>query len=273
MLLFLLLLILVPVLGTLYNSLFRDTVFLPKEFLGLGNYGALLSQSGFRQAALFTLLFVVVSVPLELALGMALALLLNEPIRGRGWFRATVLIPWAIPAAISARTWELIYNYQYGPANYLLHLLGLEPVNWLGSDIGAFLAVVLADAWKTTPFVALILLAGLAAIPRDLIQQAQVDGAHIGQRFLHVILPLLRPVLVVALLFRTIDALRIFDLNYVLTGGGPGGATTSFSLLGYKYFLAGDFGTGSAVSVILFVIALGLSLAYIHFGRFGENLR
>jgi multiple sugar transport system permease protein len=131
---------------------------------------------------------------------------------------------------------------------------------------------VVSDVWKTTPFVAIILLAGLQAIPDELYSQARVDRANFLQRFFKITLPLLKPVLIVALLFRTIDALRIFDLIYVLTGGGPGGATTSFSLYGYKYFLAGDFGYGSSVSVILFIIALGLSVFYVRLGKWNREV-
>ena len=132
------------------------------------------------------------------------------------------------------------------------------------------MAVVLSDTWKTTPFVAIILLAGLSAIPRTLYEQAKVDGANFIQQFFRITIPMLRPVLIVALLFRTIDALRIFDLIYVLTLGGPGGTTNSLSMYGYKYFLSGDFGYGSTVSVILFLIAFGLSVLYIKLGKFNE---
>jgi multiple sugar transport system permease protein len=146
------------------------------------------------------------------------------------------------------------------------------PVNWLGSPPGAFLSLVAADAWKTTPFAAIILLAGISGIPEELYRQARVDGANIVQRFFHITLPLLRPVLLVTLLFRTIDALRIFDVIYVLTGGGPGGATTSLSLYGYEYFLAGDFGYGSAVSVVLFLIAFSLAILYVRLSGYQKEI-
>jgi multiple sugar transport system permease protein len=131
--------------------------------------------------------------------------------------------------------------------------------------------VVLADAWKTTPFAALLLLAGLSAIPEDLYRQAMVDRATPWQRFARITLPLLRPVLVVTVLFRSVEAVRIFDILFVLTGGGPGGSTLALSLLGYGYFASGDFGYGSAVSVVLFLLALGFSLAYVRLGGFGKE--
>ncbi len=266
--------VIVPVIGTFAGSLMQDVTFLPKRFLGTGNYRALLSDPGFWQALRFTCLFTLVSVPLELVLGLAFALLLAHPSPMRGMLRACVLIPWAIPAAVSGRVFQLVYNYHYGLANYLAGILGLSdgPVNWLGTPVGAFASLVTADAWKTTPFVAIILLAGLSAIPEDLHLQAEVDRAGFVQRFARVTLPLLSPVIVVALLFRTIDALRVFDLVFVLTGGGPGGSTSSLSLYGYQYFLGGDFGYGSAVSVALFLIALGLSVLYVRAGRFAREL-
>ncbi len=266
--------VLVPVLGTVYTSFFRDISFLPRQWIGLGNYLTLVGDSDFWQSFRFSMLFILVSVPLELAAGMLLALLLNFPSRVRGIMRACILIPWAIPAAVSGRIWELIYNYEYGLANFLVARLGLSDlsVNWLGSAGGAFWAIVIADLWKTTPFVAIILLAGLSAIPEDLYKQAQVDGAHFLQRFFSITIPLMRPIIVVALLFRTIDALRIFDLIYVITSGGPGGATDALSLYSYRYLIGGDFGYGSSVSVVIFLLAFLLSLSYVKLGRFGEDL-
>jgi multiple sugar transport system permease protein len=272
---FILLFILIPVLGTIITSAFKDVTFLEKKFIFLQNYKYMLIDPGFWQALRFSVLFILVSVPVEMLLGFIFALVLNDPIPFRSFLRACILIPWAIPAAISARTWELIYNYNYGLANFLCIKLRLsnEPINWLGSDYGAFISLVISDAWKTTPFVAIILLAGLQAIPRELYLQAQIDGTNFLQRFYKITLPLLKPVIIVALLFRTIDGLRIFDLIYVLTNGGPGGSTTSLSLYGYKYFILGDFGYGSAISVALFIIAFALSIMYVKLGRFSEQIK
>ncbi len=271
---FVVIFILVPVLGTLADSFFLDVTYRPQRFLGAGNFIWLFDDPGFWRALRFTGLFVLVSVPLEVILGLIIALVLNERLPLRGLMRAVVLIPWAIPAVVSGRIFELIYNYSYGAANYVLITLHLSrgPVNWLGSGIGAFLALVAADSWKTTPFAAIILLAGLSAIPQDLYRQAQVDRANLVQRFFKITLPLLKPVLIVVLLFRTIEALRVFDLIFVLTGGGPGGGTTSISLFSYDYFSAGDFGYGSAASVILFFIALGLSLGLVRLARVEEGV-
>jgi multiple sugar transport system permease protein len=267
---FLIIFIVVPSIGSFVNSLTRDVGFLPVKFESFRNYAAVLSDPAFRQSVRFTLLFIVVSVPLELCLGLIFALVLDADVPFRGLLRACVLIPWAIPVTVSSRAWELIYNYNYGLANYLFMTLHLSsaPVNWLGTQYGAFIAVVIVDAWKTTPFVAVILLSGLQAIPAELYDQARIDRAGFLQAFRFITLPLLKPVIITAVLFRTIDALRVFDTVFVLTRGGPGGATTSVSLYAYKYFLSGDFGYGSAISIILFLIALVLAVFYVRIARF-----
>jgi multiple sugar transport system permease protein len=267
--------IIIPVCGTLLTSLHRDVTFLPEQWIGLQNYLRLARDLHFWQSVRFTALFVLVSVALELGFGMLFALLLNERMPGQRFLRIALLVPWAIPMAVSARIWELMLNYQFGLFNFLIRWLGISqtPVNWLGSSWGAFAALVISDVWKTTPFVAIILLAGFAAIPRDLYRQAMIDGTHFVQRFRYITLPLLRPVLVVALLFRTIDAIRIFDLIYVLTGGGPGGATTSLSFYAFQYDVSGDFGYGSALALVTFLLAGLLAVGYIRAGHFGEVLR
>jgi len=266
---FILFFCLVPVLGTFINSCFQDVTFMQRKFVFLSNYRQLFFDSGFWNSLRFTLLFTAVSVPFELVIGFIFALLLNEPMVRRGFIRVVVLIPWAIPTVISAKIWELIYNFNYGLANYLFRVVGIsqEPINWLGSSLSAFFSLIIADAWKTAPFMAIIILAGLSSIPNSLYGQAKVDGANFSQRFFKITLPILKPILIVALLFRTIDALRVFDVIYVLTHGGPGGSTESVSMYGYKYFLSGDFGYGSSISVVLFLIAFVLSIFYIRMSR------
>jgi len=266
---FILVFLLTPIVGTIQSSFYQDVAFLPKRFTGLSNYLVLFQDSAFRQAALFTLLFVGVSVPLECLIGLIFALVLQRSLPGKGMWRALVLIPWAIPATVSAKTFQLIFQYHDGLMNALLQGIGITnaPIHWLGGAPSAFFALVLADAWKTAPFAAILFLAGLASIPDDLHRQAKVDGAHFLRRFIHITLPLLKPVITVVLLFRIIDALRVFDLNYVLTGGGPGGATTSLSLLGYQRYLSGDFGLGAAVSVLLFLSAWLFTWLYLRQAR------
>jgi len=270
LLVFISLFIVIPVLGTIWTSLFRDVTYLETAFALFGNYRRLLADASFWQSMKFTLLFVAVCIPLELFLGMVFALILNEKLPGRGVLRAAVLVPWAIPTIVAARTWELIYNYSYGLANWALALFHVAsgPVNWLGTPLSSFGALVIADVWKTTPFVTIILLAGLQTIPEQIYEQARVDGTTFHQRFFRITLPILRPVIAVALIFRTIDTIRILDLIYVITGGGPGGSTTSLSLYGYKFFNEGDFGYGSAIAVVVFLMAFVLSITYLRVGGF-----
>lgn len=265
--------ILLPVFGTFIISFFRDVTFLPTKFIAFDNYLRLFSDAYFINSVLFTLLFTIVSVTIELIIGLIFALVLNEALPARVFLRITLLIPWVIPIAISGRIWELLYNYDYGLLNYLVVTLGIssEPISWLGTTSGAFISIVISDVWKTTPFMSVIILAGLSTINDELYEQAKMDGAKILQRFFNITLPLLKPVLIVALLFRTIDAVRIFDLIYVLTGGGPGGSTTSLSLYAYNYYVAGDSGYGSAVSVIVFFIAVTLSAFYLRTANLKGN--
>jgi multiple sugar transport system permease protein len=267
--------ILLPVIGTFLNSLYLDVSFLPKQFVGLRNYADLLGSLDFWQSLRFTLAYTVAAVVLEGFFGVVFALLLNETFKGRGFLRVVILIPWAIPTIVSARTWQLIYEYNYGIMNYLVMQLGLAPerINWMGTEFGAFWALVFADVWKTTPFVVLILLAGLQAIPEDLYQQAKVDGAGLFRRFYKITLPILKPVLIIALIFRTIDSLRMFDLVYVLTGGGPGGSTQTLSYLGFAAFANDNFGMGSTVSIVTFMISFAITLVYLRAGKFSEQLK
>jgi multiple sugar transport system permease protein len=198
------------------------------------------------------------AVALEMALGVAFALLLHQRFRGRGGVRALVMLPWALPTAVMALAWAWIFNDSFGVLNDLLERVGLVagPVAWLGGPATAMLGLVIADVWKTTPFVMLIVLAGLQGIPEQVLEAARVDGLSSGQRLRRVVLPLLAPSLLVALAFRSVQAYGAFDLPYVMTGGGPGGATETVSLYAYQnYFRYLEFGYGSAVVVQGVVLA------------------
>ena len=256
---------LLPLIGTFWISFWRDVSFLPKKFLGIDNYLRLFKDPQFLQSLYFTTLFTVFSVAIEMVLGIIFALVINEK---KGIIRGIILLPWVIPSVISARIWQLIYRYDYGLANFLLEKIFHFSINWLGSPSGAFFSLLLADVWRTAPFVTIIILAGLQAIPEDLYKQAKIDGTNFFQRFFKITIPLLKPIIIVALLFRTIDALRIFDIIYVITGGGPAGTTTSLSIYAYKYFLLGDFSYGATISVILFFIAFFIAIFYIKIGKF-----
>lgn len=264
--------ILYPVLGTLWSSFFDKNGI---EWVWFENYGKVLGTSDFWQALKFTLLFALATIFFESLFGLLFALLLNETFKGRGILRAVVLIPWAIPTIISARIWQVIYNYSYGVLNHLAVNLGFIPekMDWLGTSTSAFWSLVIADVWKTTPFVVIILLAGLQAIPGDIYKQARVDGAKMFKRFSKITLPLVMPVLAIAMIFRTIDAIRIFDLVYALTGGGPGGATETLSYLGYEAFNQLQMGRFSAISVLTFVISFAITIIYVKAGKFGESVK
>ncbi len=267
--------VLIPVAGTYYNSFFRDVTYLPRKFVGLANFSNILSDPDFLNAFRFTLLFTGMTVAIETVFGLLFALLLNEQFRGRSMLRAVVLIPWAIPTIVSAKIWKLIFDYSYGVLNFCIISFGVssDKINWLGAPIAAFWALVIAEVWKTTPFVVIILLAGLQALPKELYLQAQIDGAGLWKRFRAITLPLIRPVLLIALIFRTIDSLRVFDLVYVLTGGGPGSSTKTLSVVGFEWYTSDLFGKGSAVSVITFCIVFAITIAYLKIGRFRESLQ
>jgi multiple sugar transport system permease protein len=238
----------------------RLLVFDISRFVGLDNYRVLIGDARFWNALKNTLYFTALSTGVELLLGLSIALLINRKFRFQGIITALILVPWAIPTVVSARMWELIYNVDFGVLNYLL---GLK-VNWLGSPLWAMHAAILADVWKTTPFVVLLLLAGLKVIPRDLYQAARVDGAGAWYSFIHITLPLIKPVILVALLFRTLDAFRVFDIIYVLTGGGPANTTETLSVYAYKVlFQTLRFGYGSTLAVVVFLGTGIISLFYV----------
>jgi multiple sugar transport system permease protein len=258
---FLALVTIYPVLYVIYLSLHRSLpIFGIWRFRGLGNYAFLAHDDRFWNAAGNTLYFTTVSVTIELVLGLCLAVLLNRAFRFRGIVLALVLLPWAVPTVVSARIWEWIYNTDLGVLNYLLS----RQINWLGSPRWALNAAVFMDVWKTTPFVVILLLAGLRNIPRDLYAAARVDGAGSWSLFRHISLPQLRPLILIVLLFRTLDAFRVFDAVYVLTGGGPANTTETLSIYAYKVlFQTLQFGYGSTISFVVFLCMVGISLVYV----------
>ncbi len=249
-----------PVFYVFYLSLHKKVLaFNISTFTGLDNYIYLLGDSRFWNALKNTAYFTGVSVALELMLGLSVAVLLNRAFKGKGFMRAVVLIPWAVPTVVSAKMWEWIYNTDFGILNYIL---GTD-VNWLGSTFWAINAAIFMDVWKTTPFVALLLIAGLQVIPTDLYSAAKVDGAGNWYIFTRITLPLLMPVILIVLVFRTLDAFRVFDAVYVLTGGGPANTTETLSIYAYKVlFQLLQFGYGSTLSVIVFLCVGLISVFY-----------
>lgn len=268
--LFVLVFIFYPISESVRLSFYRLILTLPwlgQQFVGFENFADLLSDPVAVRSFFTTLVFVAVTIPLELMLGLGMALVMNEVFRGRGLLRAVVLIPWAIPTVVSSQMWRFIFNDRYGLFNFVL--FGDQTSQYLAPLAHPQLAlgaIMMAEVWKTTPFAALILLAGLQTIPDELYEAASIDGATAWQKFRHVTLPLIKPALLLALLFRTIDALRVFDLVFVMTQGGPADATNVLQFYGYKKsFAEGMLGYGSAIAVGVFLLSLILSLVYIRF--------
>lgn len=249
-----------PLLATGWLSLHRlILVFHEQRWVGAAQYTFLLRDGRFWSALGNTGYFAAVAVGCELSLGLLFAVLLNSAFRGRGVLRAAVLVPWTIPTVVSAKLWAYLFNADFG---LLPRLLPGHDVNWLGAPGYAMHAAILVDVWKTTPFVTLILLAGLQVIPPEVINAARLDGAGALRVFWSITLPLLRPALAVALLFRSLDAFRVFDAVYVLTEGGPANTTETLSIYAYKTLMrAGDFGYGSALAMATFFCVALLSVA------------
>jgi multiple sugar transport system permease protein len=241
------------------------------RWAGLKNYSTALSDPKFWDAVKTTFIFTGASVVLETLLGLAMAMAMHSAFRGQGVLRTVVLVPWAILTVVTAITWQTIFEPTLGFVNSLLGVLGLpNDTVWLGEEPQALIVMIIADVWKTAPFMALLLLAGLQVIPDDIYEAARVDGATAWQRFTKITLPLLKPALLVALIFRTLDALRIFDLPFVLTKGAHG--TTTLSLISYETFQTNRIlGLGSALAVLTFIIVMIVSFVYIRF--VGGNIR
>lgn len=261
-----------PIFESFRLSFYRMILTLPwlgQKMVGWENYLDLWTDPVAMQALRTTLIFVGVTIPLELLVGLGMALVMNEVFHGRGLLRAVVLIPWAVPTVVSSQMWRFIFNDRYGLVNFVL--FGGDASRYLAplaDPYLALIAIMIAEVWKTAPFAGLILLAGLQAIPDDLYDAASIDGATSWQKFHHVTLPLIRPALLLALLFRTIDGLRVFDLVFVMTQGGPADATNVLSFYGYKkIFAEGMVGYGSAVAVTVFLVSLILSLTYLRILR------
>ena len=247
-----------PIAATLWEALHLHDLRLPwlgRPFIGLGNFVEAAGDDRFLAALGRTVVFAAITVPLELALGLALALVMHIAVRGRAPIRLALLLPWTIPAVVAALVWRFIADAQ--------------GADWFLTPLGAWVPIAAADIWKTTPFVAVLLLAGLQTIDPALHEAAAIDGAGPVRRFVTITLPLLRQAIVVAAAFRTLDALRLFDLPYVMTGGGPGTATEPLSLYAFIALMQRlRFGYGSALSIVVFVLTFGFALVWVRtFGR------
>lgn len=259
-----------PLFRTVFFSFTDATLATLDGFQGVGldNYLWLLRDPVWWRAVWNTLLFTVVSVGIETALGLGIALILNAHLPGRGLLRAAVLIPWAIPTVVSAQMWGWMFHDLYGVVNAILMGLGLiaEPRAWTADPDLALPVVIAVDVWKSTPFMALLILAALQMLPRDLYEAARVDGVHPVKVFFRITLPPIRPALMVAVLFRTLDALRVFDLMYVLTGNSR--STMSMSVYARQYLIDfQDVGYGSAAATLLVLVLAVATVLAVTLGR------
>lgn len=242
------------------------------KFVGFDNFSYLLLDANWWGAVWNTVVFAAISVSLETVLGLVIALALNAQFRGRGGLRAAILIPWAIPTVVSAQMWSWMFNDVFGVINHMLLALGLiaQPVAWLASPDTALLSIILVDVWKTTPFMALLLLAGLQMLPKECFESARVDGVHPLKVFFRITLPLLKPTLMVAIIFRLLDALRMFDLVYVMSGNSRD--TMSMSVYARQQLIDfGDLGFGSAAATLIFVIIALFTAVYLTAARVGQE--
>jgi multiple sugar transport system permease protein len=256
-----------PILNGLYLSLTNTSLITQdQDFTGFANYAQLWGDAQFWNAWWHTMWFTFASTVLETVIGLGMALILFEAFKGRGLVRAAMLVPWAMPTVVTSKMFGWLFDGQNGIINYMLLHVGLidQNINWYGSTSTAMTTIIIADVWKTTPFMALLLLTGLQTIPNSLIEAARMDGAKGWITFWYIRLPLLMPTLLIAGLFRALDAFRVFDLVYVLTGGGPADSTETLSTLSYKVlFSTLQFGYGSAVSTAMFITEGLIALVFV----------
>jgi multiple sugar transport system permease protein len=260
---------LVPIAATAWEALHAHDLRLPwlgRPFVGLDNFIEAAADSRSRAALVHTLAFAAVTVPVELGLGLFLALVMHSTVRGRGAVRLATLLPWAIPTVVAALVIRFMFDGQAGVVTATARWLGLvgPGFDWFVHPLAAWVPIGIADIWKTTPFVAILLLAGLQGIDPAFHEAASVDGAGPWRRFLTITVPLLAPTLVVAAAFRMLDALRLFDLVYVLTAGGPGTSTEPLSLYAFIALMQRlRFGYGSALSVTVFLLTFAFALVWV----------
>ncbi|MDN5343726.1 sugar ABC transporter permease [Oceanotoga sp. DSM 15011] len=262
--------IIYPVINTVYLSFFNyrvQTMSMGKTFVGVKNFIMAFKDPNFLGSFKFTITFTVVAVTLETLIGILFALIMNKKIPGQGIIRTSVLIPWAIPTIVSALMWKFMYSEQYGVINFIFQKLHIVQgsIPWLSDASLAVIATIIADVWKTTPYMSLLILSGLQTIPKNLYEASSIDGANKRQQFFKITLPLLKPVLSVAILFRVIATFRIYDLVAALTSGGPANSTQSLSLYTIRtYFNFGNIGYGSALATITLLISLLISLLFLN---------
>jgi len=272
--------VLYPIATLLWTSLHGVDPARPGEgmqFVGLRHYVAAFEDDRFWSSTGHTLLYIVVTVPASLLIGLGLALLANRPFRVKWPVRLGLLLPWALPLVFAGLIFRWFFDGRSGVVNDVLARFGVEPLQWLSDPHLAFAAICVAIVWKASSFMALMLLAGLQTIPKSLYEAAEVDGATRWQQFVEITLPMLRPAIVVALIFRTITAIQTFDIPFAMTGGGPGDATETLAMYIHKTTLDFlDFGYGSALAALMFVFSMAATSGYLRYtrrsaGRGGED--
>jgi ABC-type sugar transport system permease subunit len=256
-----------PIAWTAWESLHLHDLRMPwlgRPFIGWDNYLEVLSDRRFLLALAHTAAFVAITVPLELACGLVIALALDRAVAARHVVRTAVLLPWSIPTVVAALVWRLMFESPGGIANAGMAAVGVAAPTWFADPVAAWLPIVAADVWKATPFVVLLVVAGLQNIDRSIYEAAQVDGAGPWRTLVDITLPLLAPALLVAFLFRALDAFRVFDIIFVMTGGGPGTATEPIALYTFTTLLQNlRFGYGAALSIVVFAVAFAFAVATI----------
>jgi multiple sugar transport system permease protein len=258
----LVLVVLFPLLFTIFTSLFEYTLVRPgyDTFVGIDNYRSALEENYFGESILVTIKFVIAVVLIEFVIGFTVALMLNAVTRFKNVYYPILLMPLLINPVVVAQIWRMFLHPELGIVNYLIGLVGVSKVNWLGDTHIAFWTVVMVDIWHQVSFMIILLLAGLSALPKEPYEAARMDGATTLQSFFHITLPLMRPVVVVTLLIRLIFAIKTFDLIFIMTRGGPGTATDLISYFIYRSAFYGlDIGQASAISVVLLVVVLALT--------------
>ncbi len=249
-----------------FNNLAQPWMGTP--FVGFENYARAMGDERFWEATWHTITYILVTVPGAVVVGLGLALLANQPFKVKWPVRLGLLLPWALPLVFSGLIFRWFFEYSQGLVNNALIFVGLAPKSWLTDPTLAFIAICIAIVWKTSSFVALVLLAGLQTIPRSLYEAAEIDGASRWKQFLEITLPMLRPAIVVALIFRTITSIQTFDIPYAMTNGGPGNATETLAMYIHKTtidFL--DLGYGSALAVLMFIVSALATAGYLRYTR------
>ena len=257
-----------PVMNTIYLSFCNyrtQTITQGPQFVAFANYVQMFKDEQMWKSLKFTIMFTIIAVIIESVLGMLCALIMNKQQRGRSLVSAMILIPWCIPTVVSGLMWSYIFAESYGILNYLLQVIGItsQPIRWLTDSNYAFLSILISDVWKTVPYMSLLMLSALKTVDSSYLEAAQIDGANKIQSFFKISLPCMKPIIIVAVMFRTIQSFRIYDLIRVLTNGGPQGKTTSLTIYTItQYTTFGNMGYGAALAVLTFIISLIIAVFF-----------